>query len=61
MNVVCQHCNALHWMDEKTIASSQRNPEFGSCCNHGKVALEPLTEPPAPLQQLLIGMDAQSK
>ncbi|KAJ6612199.1 hypothetical protein B0H10DRAFT_2282171 [Mycena sp. CBHHK59/15] len=61
MNVLCQHCSALHWIGEKTVASSQGAPLFGSCCNHGKVELPLLVEPPVPLKQLFTGMDTQSK
>ncbi|KAJ7722552.1 hypothetical protein DFH07DRAFT_683519, partial [Mycena maculata] len=61
MDVVCTHCQAFHWTAEKVVSSGEDAPKFGSCCNHGKVVLEALTEPPAPLQQLFIGTDPQSK
>jgi hypothetical protein len=52
LNVVCRHCGALHWMKEQTVNSSDRNPKFGTCCNHGKVQLPHLSEPPAELLAL---------
>ncbi|KAJ6490984.1 hypothetical protein C8R45DRAFT_825969, partial [Mycena sanguinolenta] len=61
MDVVCTNCKAFHWMGEKITSSKEHAPEFGSCCNHGKVVIDDLKEPPAPLQQLLTGTDAQSK
>jgi hypothetical protein len=39
MNVECSKCHALHWICEKRARSSQRNPEFGTCCLNGKVTL----------------------
>ncbi|KAF6166110.1 hypothetical protein GIB67_023820 [Kingdonia uniflora] len=32
MDVVCMHCSALHWKDEKLSNSSIINPLFGQCC-----------------------------
>lgn len=61
MNVVCSYCLARHWVDEKISTSSKTNPKFGMCCNHGKVALQPLREPPPVLQHLLTSNDDQSK
>lgn len=47
MDVECQICGALHWMEERLTQSSLSNPTFGSCCKHGEVALpEPLDPPP---------------
>ncbi|KAJ7624194.1 hypothetical protein B0H17DRAFT_1288432 [Mycena rosella] len=61
MNVACAHCGALHWIDERVAASSKHAPEFGICCNHGKVQLEGLHQPPEPLHRLLVGNDAQAQ
>ncbi|KAJ7478830.1 hypothetical protein B0H11DRAFT_1276887 [Mycena galericulata] len=61
MNVVCRDCKALHWIDERVSSSSTHAPEFGMCCNHGKVQLDLLQEPPEPLLRLLVGDDAQAQ
>ncbi|KAJ7673753.1 hypothetical protein DFH06DRAFT_1035878, partial [Mycena polygramma] len=61
MNVECPHCGALHWADERVAGSSKHAPEFGICCNHGKVQLERLEAPPEPLHRLLVGNDAQAQ
>ncbi len=34
MNVTCQFCGALHWMDEKTADSSLTHPRFPTCCRN---------------------------
>ncbi|KAF8072148.1 hypothetical protein FPV67DRAFT_1371020, partial [Lyophyllum atratum] len=52
MNVPCPHCGALHWLDEKTVDSTNTFPNFG-CCKNGEVRLPPLQEPPPPLRDLL--------
>ena len=38
MNVLCSHCNALHWDFEKLTSSTVRNAKFGSCCLQGQIA-----------------------
>lgn len=60
MEYNCQHCNALHWLDEKLAHSSQSNPKFSSCCNRGKVALPLLQDPPAALRHLFEGNEADA-
>jgi hypothetical protein len=61
MDVKCQHCGALHWLAEKTANSSQSNPQFGACCNHGKVVIENLAEPPEGIRRLLLDDTDQAK
>ena len=61
MNVACRHCGALHWMAEKTSKSSNANPAFGQCCNHGKVQLPAIQEPPEALRTLFVGNDPQAR
>ncbi|KAJ7732052.1 hypothetical protein DFH07DRAFT_680258, partial [Mycena maculata] len=61
MDVKCRHCGALHWMAEKIAKSSETNPQYGMCCNHGKVVVERLEEPPAELQALLVDNTTQAK
>ncbi|KAF8074945.1 hypothetical protein FPV67DRAFT_1559562 [Lyophyllum atratum] len=52
MDVECQICGALHWLSEKLSNSSDNNPTFGLCCNHGKVAIPRLEAPPEFLRSL---------
>ncbi|KAK2460218.1 hypothetical protein APHAL10511_007766 [Amanita phalloides] len=61
MNVICSHCNALHWDFEKLPASTARNPKFGSCCLQGQIQLPALREPPRFLRDLLCGISPHSK
>ena len=61
MDIECSHCRALHWKDEKLAQSSARNPEFGMCCNSGKVSLPLLRDPPQALKTLLDGDDVLAK
>ena len=52
MNVCCEHCGALHWLDERQADSSVQSPKIFTCCANGKVLLPPLREQPPPLLQL---------
>lgn len=61
MDASCGHCAALHWISERVVASSLRNPKFGSCCDHGHVRLEALHPPPDALRQLFLGVTQQSR
>ncbi|KAJ7193496.1 hypothetical protein B0H12DRAFT_992595, partial [Mycena haematopus] len=61
MDVSCEHCGALHWNAEKIVNSPVGRPQFGMCCDHGKVVIPKLKEPPEPLKQLFVGDDTQSK
>lgn len=61
MNVLCSHCGALHWSFERRSDSSKQNPEFGTCCNSGKVILRALQDPPLGLRSLFTADDAQAK
>ncbi|KAF7350019.1 ATP-dependent DNA helicase [Mycena venus] len=61
MTEECPNCGALHWDDEKVRRSSVLDGRvFGTCCDHGKVQLQPLQEPPEPLRRLFSGGDAQA-
>ncbi|KAI0754119.1 hypothetical protein C8Q80DRAFT_346858, partial [Daedaleopsis nitida] len=61
MSILCPHCGACHWLDERRSDSSRREPKFGTCCNSGRVSLPALPDPPLLLQHLLTGNDAQCK
>ena len=37
MDIICTDCQALHWLSEKLVISSQINPKFGMCCYQGKI------------------------
>ena len=52
MNIRCSHCDALHWFEERVSSSRAGQPEFQTCCAHGKVMLPALRIPPAPLHRL---------
>jgi hypothetical protein len=52
MNIVCRHCEALHWMNERLTSSSKSNPQFGTCCDKGLVRLPMLRDPPQYLRHL---------
>ena len=40
MNVHCQFCSALHWLQERVSTSSVHNPCFENCYRQGAIVLE---------------------
>ncbi len=60
MNAVCQFCGAKHWLAER-IAGSTTFPTFSHCCHRGKVALDPLPDPPLPIRSLLTDQTSQAR
>jgi len=61
MNVICWHCKAYHWVEERLRNSSITSPKFGMCCLQGKVALPQLQEPPLILHRLPNHEDHRAK
>jgi hypothetical protein len=71
MDIVCNHCGALHFPEE---ATARNKNSFNDCCRsaifishflnyffrHGKVAFDPLPEPPQILLQLYSGQHKKS-
>ncbi|CAO3618736.1 unnamed protein product [Mucor hiemalis] len=60
MNIKCNDCGALHWIDEKPAASTIASPIWETCCKKGKVKLDVLVEPPEPLKSLMDGTHVKS-
>jgi hypothetical protein len=60
MDDPCSDCGALHWEAEKVSRPPANVSPYGICCNHGKVSLSLLNDPPEPLHRLLVGNDAQA-
>jgi hypothetical protein len=60
MNHACPKCGALHFLKEHLAHSSIANPAFGTCCLQGKIHLDPFSEPPTTLQDLLTGASLHS-
>lgn len=52
MTELCIHCRAKHFKAEKVV---RKGNSFNDYCNHGKVILKPLPDPPADLKQLFEG------
>jgi hypothetical protein len=61
LEVKCDYCGALHWIDERLAKSSKRSPKFGMCCFSGKIKLPKLQNPPPELMGFLTGRDDASK
>ena len=61
MDVKCEFCGALHWLDERISNTSKNSPKFGMCCFSGKISLPKLHNPPPELNGFLRGMDDASK
>ncbi|PIA50577.1 hypothetical protein AQUCO_01200042v1 [Aquilegia coerulea] len=57
MDVICPHCKAYHWFDEKLVNSKVDDPLFGICCLQGKIKLPLLKPLPPPLKALFEGSD----
>ena len=45
IDITCNFCAALHWIDERVSTSQPSNPHFEACCKHGNINL-PLFQPP---------------
>ena len=54
MTISCNHCSALHWLEERTSVypSTIRNPLFSICCSQGDVAIPLMQQPPQLLHSL---------
>ncbi|XP_058810469.1 uncharacterized protein LOC131675487 [Phymastichus coffea] len=52
MDVLCQHCKAKHFNDEKV---SNKGLSFNDCCGHGTIKLDPLPNFPPELKNLFDG------
>jgi hypothetical protein len=61
MNILCSHCAAHHWLDERVSGSSMSRPRFPHCCHHGTVLLERLRDPPEELKSLFTAQSSQAK
>ena len=61
MDIHCRYCDALHWIDERASSSRIGQPEFQTCCAHGKVKLPPLHIPPVPLYNLFTSDSHEAK
>ncbi|KAI0308735.1 hypothetical protein OF83DRAFT_1040987, partial [Amylostereum chailletii] len=61
MEVMCPHCSALLWMEERIAKSSPSDPKFGLCCNHGHVDLPDLPDPPQQLKDLYSNEDLMAR
>ena len=44
MDITCNFCAALHWIDERVSTSPPSNPCFEACCKHSNINL-PLFQP----------------
>nr|XP_043614568.1 uncharacterized protein LOC122586652 [Erigeron canadensis] len=50
----CPTCNAVMWYEERSKSTPVSEPiSFSSCCQNGKILLEPLRNTPEPLKRLL--------
>ncbi|XP_058791046.1 uncharacterized protein LOC131664174 [Phymastichus coffea] len=57
MNILCQHCQAKHFKDEKV---SNKGLSFNDCCGHGSVVLDPFPDFPSELINLFSGEHEKS-
>ena len=40
MNICCQFCSKLHWLQERISTNTMQNPSFENCCKQGAIGLE---------------------
>ena len=59
-SINCEYCNALMWLDEKLISSSNTKPKFGMCCLQGSVSLPPIESLPNSLIDILTNNSKES-
>ncbi|XP_058810651.1 uncharacterized protein LOC131675629 [Phymastichus coffea] len=52
MNILCKHCQAKHFKNEKV---SNKESSFNDCCDHGTVKLDPFPDFPLELLTLFNG------
>ena len=45
IDIPCNSCAALYWIDERVTILLARNPRFEACCKYGDINL-PLFQPP---------------
>ena len=57
MNVLCCHCGAAHFSDEKV---SNKGLSFNDCCGHGTVILDEPLNFPEPLKSMFKGTHEKS-
>ncbi|OAQ22440.1 hypothetical protein K457DRAFT_60613, partial [Linnemannia elongata AG-77] len=60
MDVVCSHCGALHWIEER-VGRAVVRPVFSMCCLQGKVRMRIIEAPPVELKDLFRGDTSVSK
>ncbi|RPD57504.1 hypothetical protein L226DRAFT_445735, partial [Lentinus tigrinus ALCF2SS1-7] len=61
MDVPCTFCGALHWVDEHLAVFRTTSPQFGLCCDRGRVRLP--SPPPTPdlLRHLFTSSDRDAR
>lgn len=61
MNTVCQKCNAIVWVRERSHSDSTTlSRDVSMCCMKGKITLPYMIEPPPFLRQLFNGLHLRS-
>lgn len=60
MNITCNKCFALMWIEERAANSSKTNPNFHLCCCQGRTILNPLKPTPQEIANLLRGETVES-
>jgi hypothetical protein len=53
MNIVCDNCGTLHWIEEQISGSSKSRPQFEIYCKRGDVVILVPNKCPIELQYLL--------
>ena len=61
MNILCDYCEARHWIDERVPSSRPDQPIFESCCKRGDVVLPRFSQPPDFLRGLLLDPTATAR
>ena len=53
-NIICNDCQATHWIEERSRKGTREIPKFSACCMNGSISLPELPNAPTLMEELLI-------
>lgn len=52
-NIICNDCQATHWIEERSQKGTREIPKFSACCMNGSISLPELPNAPTLMEELL--------